>query len=377
MESIQFVLEAPQLTPGKKRARLVTSCDHCRLKKVKCIQIAPTEKCEACANAQVPCRFRDRKRYFAERDRVLSGVNSSEAEASKLQKHAGPTAETDHPPYVVPSQRSRSVIGRKRRHELQSPYSLPASSSRATLLASLSDPQPPHVADTHSSNESATLPETTPSMTPTLTITSLNSAPSTADTSASDRSSHPPPQQESLGPLFDPRSPDRPHANLMAYFIQAFLDNLHSSFPFLYYDVLIQQFLTQTIPPLTGCCIAALSAQYVQIPEVTERGVTAVQDAYCKRAESILSASKDLPSLDTLHGLILFAWTEHRRKRESTFTLYTQMAVSMAWKLGLPETRLTDSTQDEYERRLHQTTWACVTHLSMMANERWFADSFP
>lgn len=44
-----------------------------RLKKIKCLQPSPETKCEACKAAKIPCRFRDRERYFAERSRAIAG----------------------------------------------------------------------------------------------------------------------------------------------------------------------------------------------------------------------------------------------------------------------------------------------------------------
>lgn len=94
-ESFQFIIESPQHTQGhKKRPRLVTSCDnwyaiigsseastyliiHSRLKKIKCLQPSPETKCEACKTARIPCRFRDRERYFAERSRAIAGGTDS------------------------------------------------------------------------------------------------------------------------------------------------------------------------------------------------------------------------------------------------------------------------------------------------------------
>ena len=93
MDDFQFIIESPQHNQGhKKRPRLVTSCDnwyapyihqippyslqYSRLKKIKCLQPSPETKCEACKSAKIPCRFRDRERYFAERSRAIAGPNS-------------------------------------------------------------------------------------------------------------------------------------------------------------------------------------------------------------------------------------------------------------------------------------------------------------
>jgi hypothetical protein len=48
-----------------------------RLKKIKCLQPSPETKCEACKAAKIPCRFKDRERYFAERSRAIAGPNTT------------------------------------------------------------------------------------------------------------------------------------------------------------------------------------------------------------------------------------------------------------------------------------------------------------
>lgn len=46
-----------------------------RLKKIKCLQPHPDSKCDACKAAKIPCKFKDRERYFAERSRAIAGPN--------------------------------------------------------------------------------------------------------------------------------------------------------------------------------------------------------------------------------------------------------------------------------------------------------------
>ena len=48
-----------------------------RLKKIKCLQPSPETKCEACRTAKIPCRFKDRERYFAERSRAIAGNSNT------------------------------------------------------------------------------------------------------------------------------------------------------------------------------------------------------------------------------------------------------------------------------------------------------------
>ncbi|KAK6984691.1 hypothetical protein R3P38DRAFT_2806306 [Favolaschia claudopus] len=65
----------------------ITMADFSRVKKKKCFQPSPktNSKCEACTAAKIRCRFRDRKRYFAERRRGLPGSSAASDVSSPLR----------------------------------------------------------------------------------------------------------------------------------------------------------------------------------------------------------------------------------------------------------------------------------------------------
>ncbi|KAG9123135.1 hypothetical protein FRC07_000189 [Ceratobasidium sp. 392] len=70
--NFRFILEephggAPQKGQQRKRARLVTACDACRIKKIKCIRTPKIQQCEACRVSNGACMYGDRDRYQAER----------------------------------------------------------------------------------------------------------------------------------------------------------------------------------------------------------------------------------------------------------------------------------------------------------------------
>ncbi|KAG8745571.1 hypothetical protein FRC10_007749 [Ceratobasidium sp. 414] len=70
--NFRFILEephggAPQKGQQRKRARLVTACDACRIKKIKCIRTPKVQQCEACRVSNSACLYGDRDRYQAER----------------------------------------------------------------------------------------------------------------------------------------------------------------------------------------------------------------------------------------------------------------------------------------------------------------------
>ncbi|KAK6971536.1 hypothetical protein R3P38DRAFT_3361728, partial [Favolaschia claudopus] len=78
--SFRFIMEFPQYHEMHgKRLRLITSCDQRRVKKKKCFQPSPK------TNSKIRCRFRDRKRYFAERRRGLPGSSAASDVSSPLR----------------------------------------------------------------------------------------------------------------------------------------------------------------------------------------------------------------------------------------------------------------------------------------------------
>ena len=60
-----------------------------RVKKIKCVQQPASGKCEACLTANLPCLYRDREQYFAERTRMLSGAGSALRDASSSASSKG------------------------------------------------------------------------------------------------------------------------------------------------------------------------------------------------------------------------------------------------------------------------------------------------
>jgi len=98
-----------------------------RLKKIKCLQAAPDAKCEACSQAKVSCRFRDRERYFVERSRVMAspsprppcGDHTNCKSVHKLQQQPGAPHDELFMPmdgpafndFMTPSNTSGSYLG--------------------------------------------------------------------------------------------------------------------------------------------------------------------------------------------------------------------------------------------------------------------------
>ncbi|CAL1708094.1 unnamed protein product [Somion occarium] len=371
MDDIRFVLEAPHLVQGqKKRPRLVTSCDNCRLKKVKCIQHTPNVKCEACANAQIPCRFRDRERYFAERSRIMAGSNSDGRRSAQCSRASSswdshtPSPECEITPPIVPCNARVPGIAQPEPYDILQVLGQPSSQMSLSCY-----PQANTSSSSYASDSINSLNGTHWDYGSTSSYLGNTSNAASLSTYGIDFSNPQQSSEPSQTPLFDTRHPDRPHANLMAHFIQAFFDNLSSYFPFLSYENAVERFLNQSLPPMLASCIAALATRYVDIPEITSRGVTNVQAAYCSNAETLLASLVNYPVIDTLHAVILLAWTEYKRSRTSTFCYYAQMALHMAWSLGLSDEMTIQSVQTEYQLNILQSTWACVNQLTATADQ--------
>ncbi|KAI9458592.1 hypothetical protein BJY52DRAFT_412960 [Lactarius psammicola] len=106
MDGLHFVLDAPQLSQTyKKRPRLVASCDSCRLKKMKCVQVKSQPRCQACEAGNTHCQFRNRERYFAEQSRIVIGATAGPSPAHRRRSSSqsiersavGPTrGDSDH-----------------------------------------------------------------------------------------------------------------------------------------------------------------------------------------------------------------------------------------------------------------------------------------
>ncbi|KAI0693010.1 hypothetical protein BC835DRAFT_1355108 [Cytidiella melzeri] len=310
MDDIRFVLEAPQnARTQKKRPRLVTSCDNCRLKKIKCIQSSPSAVCGACSAAHQPCRFRDRERYFAERSRLVS---TSSKTASVETHTTNTTTVSDLPP-------------------------------------------------THHSHPNGPVARTSPKRI--STHHPYHNSPAQSLRLSTQPTESPPPLPPTSSPLFDPRYPSRPRSQLMLPYINAFFDNMSLWFPFLAFDETIKRFLMQDLSVLQANCIAALAVRYVDIPEVNERGAVRAADDYALLAKSLAGpAIAEGPHMDTLHSLILLAWVEYNQHRQVEFSHYGQLAIHMAMTLGLgDENAIQMSGHTEYERRLLKSTrWSVI-----------------
>ncbi|KAF8124920.1 hypothetical protein EV363DRAFT_693043 [Boletus edulis] len=335
MEGFQFIIESPhEAQSQKKRPRLVTSCDNCRLKKIKCLQPTPESQCEACKVAKTHCRFRDRERYFAERSRAIAGPSVTR-----------PADRTGYSTHDTPSRPGSTVP------EFPAPNAPPGSPLPMQRSSSYSPPQPTGYNDGHVRYQSYPLD-------PAKSPGSHNGHRTTQSCSGI--------LYGTL--LFEPGHPPSPQRVWMQQFIQLFISNMGGQCPFLSYDDIYDKFRRQTLPPLLSNCIAALGARFSNIPEVVSRGSQTVAEIYSDMAKEQLSTSLQQPSVETLQATILLAWAEYKSGRGHGFRQYSDLATQTAMAIGLSEeSSLQLSPYDPYQNRL-RITWSSLSQLRLYAS---------
>ncbi|KAK0195675.1 hypothetical protein F5146DRAFT_1109815 [Armillaria mellea] len=333
-DSLQFIIESPQNAQGhKKRPRLVTSCDNCRLKKIKCLQPSPETKCEACKTAKIPCRFRDRERYFAERSRAIAGPSGGQGydERSSDSSLDAFSLSPSHSSSLRPS----GVVR-------------PDGESRGRYPSFSSDPRPSH----HS--PSSSISSYSHSRSNSLGYNYMSSDGSPIYNSSRSQS----PQQNSGAVVLFDSDQQHPHPSLMPNFIGVLFERMGSEFKFFTYGEVAANYGARRLSALLSNSIAALASQYTTVPELTVRGLHNVANAYSEHAKQLLRLMGH-PSLDTLHALILLSWYEMNNSRTSAFRSYYQMAMNMAVDLGLSNPPVSMSVEDQKKK----DTWNAVLRL--------------
>ncbi|KAJ4493897.1 hypothetical protein C8J55DRAFT_416954 [Lentinula edodes] len=357
-DSFQFIIESPQNTQGhKKRPRLVTSCDNCRLKKIKCLQPTPEGKCEACRAAKIQCRFRDRERYFAERSRSIAGPGASSSEQRSTFFDAAdgfPVASTSSSPalssYSIPrsvshSPKANGVVGADDNGSVRySPYA----------------PDPRRSVE-YSHRHSSSMSYNSSARQSPLSYQSMSPSPSNSPMMYHSRSQSNPNSRQV--PLFDSTSPLHPSYSLMTEFILLFFNNLHQEYSFVAYDDVYRDYNQRRMSPPLANCIAAFAVRFSTNPDLTVRGLHNVAETYASNAKTAVNAVSHIPSVDTLHALMLMAWYEYKANRINSFRDYAQLSTRMSTQLGYA----TASSGHEGERRTQ--TMKALYHLQLVASQ--------
>ncbi|KAI0329223.1 hypothetical protein GY45DRAFT_1337637 [Cubamyces sp. BRFM 1775] len=343
MSSIEFVIEAPQSSQqNKKRPRLVTSCDHCRVKKIKCIQQPSAGACEACSAANLPCLYRDREQYFAERARTLSGLPSAVCDASSAEQTgvqlsvintAAPSGSHGMPKVDAPTPLSPSRASNLGYYPYVDMGALDFGPFQ-DLLGSFG---------AHGTRSSLEDPLRSLAWCP----------PRNSATGFGLPVSPPTPPSPLLPPvstgLFDPIEPVQPHPKLMMDFIHIFFENLGTIYTFLCPAAICQDFLNHRLSPLLANALAAGAADYSTVPEIHHIGAANVTDVYCQMAKYLIPPGGPQPSLENLHALMVLAWLEYKRGQHLVFEAYARTSIRLAADLDITPSdlpRLTQSIDD-------------------------------
>ncbi|KAI0779749.1 hypothetical protein C8Q74DRAFT_1197418 [Fomes fomentarius] len=367
MADIEFVIEAPQVTrTSKKRPRLVTSCDHCRVKKIKCVQRPASAKCEACLSANLPCLYRDREQYFAERTRMLSGASSALRDASA---HAQGRAQLSAINASTPSP-SRGPTPPKSSNSSGSTSTTPDRSNSPWLQSYFGTPLSTAGGHSHPSCHTGySLEKVYPTWDRPAESLSWTPCPSPDMHADLDTGmmgiSQSLPQFSPLFGLFDAADSTQPHPNLMMNFIQVFFDKLGPTYPFLSSAIIVERFLSRRLPALLANAIAASAARLSALVEIAQIGPANVADVYCQMAKSLVPPDGTAVTVDTLHAVMLLAWAEQKRGRHTMFSAYARTATRLAAELGISDDALAQLTRvsDPHGACILGATWQGVQML--------------
>ncbi|KAF5321731.1 hypothetical protein D9619_001725 [Psilocybe cf. subviscida] len=364
-DALQFILETPQNHVGtKKRPRLVTSCDNCRLKKIKCNQSAPEAKCEACKASRISCRFRDRERYFAERSRAIAGPNSG-VYATELKQQPQDASPPLAAAYTISSGSSSPSAPRS---SSDSPRASGMVSAEADMSSRYQAPYSPNPRMGGSHHAQSSSISSFDSMRSNSNVPynayapqSLNQ-PNYSPTNGRHINSYSQVTNARLLAYFDHEDGQRPRRDLMPHFIQVFFEQHPGEFPFLTHQETIADFYNNRLTPILANAIAAMAVQHTNLGELSARDLLNLAESYTEAARTAYTAIAQIPSIETLHGLMLISWFEQQRGRSTAFQTYYSVSAKMAQDLGLQD-HSTLELYNDYEKSRRRTTWAGVLQL--------------
>ncbi|EJD05671.1 uncharacterized protein FOMMEDRAFT_145122 [Fomitiporia mediterranea MF3/22] len=323
MSDIQFIIEKPEKPARrvKKRSRLITSCDACRLKKIKC---RPKDhgggRCEACEASDSACVFEERDRI-----RRLRGIANFTVAPTWYARDTEPSILAQAGP-------SFTAVETKERS------STPSSSSAATGSSAL-----PKKAE------------------------QKRSATNTVGATPSSGEHRPGPDKYSnVFSFFDPQRQGYPDPRLLPHFVDLFLIYAGSLFPFFDPDTTTRAAREGTLSPLIANCLSAYAARFSD-------NIRHFPGKRHLSGDSFLDAAKCLllgpvpDKLERLHALILIAWSENGAGRPNNFFTYSQMAFSLAVELGLDSEERICSDSSEVARDRYRLTFWSVSWLIIIA----------
>ncbi|TFK25560.1 hypothetical protein FA15DRAFT_755787 [Coprinopsis marcescibilis] len=364
-DTFQFIIESPQHTTGhKKRPRLVTSCDNCRLKKIKCLQPTPEAKCEACKAAKIPCRFKDRERYFAERSRAIAGPSVTAAYNTDHRHDSGHGLDA----FSVPSgSSSPSLTNSNPRSNSHSPKASGLVSPESEPNGRYPYSSDPRRADGYSRHSAHSSISSFHSRNNSYGYNNYVGSPSPVLQQPHNQRLPSQPDYRQVN-LFDPERSQYPHHTLMPHFIQLFFEQHGPEYTFITYDQVIHDFWENRLSPVVANCIASMACKYSNIPELAVRGLHTVAETYAEIAKNLVASQMHMPSMDTLHAVMLICWIEYKHSKFTSFRQFCSKAISMAQDLGLSDNDRMGHASDSEQRR-RQATWTGILQLHLTASQ--------
>ena len=250
-----------------------------RVKKIKCVQQPLTGKCEACVSSNVPCHYRDREQYFAERTRLLSGDSGvlrdasanahNVAHLSTIDAHTLSSSRGSSPSYSSRSRSSNAPDTPSSSYSSPFPHNVDISNLGSdpflTFAAGFNIQQSLLTSCVHVPLRSLRLVLIEAcrdgfSMQPLSWSPLPSSASHTPNLSGSDLVAPRRDQATRTSPflgLFDEIDHQQPHPHLMMAFLHVFFQKLGPTFPFLLLESVYERFLHRRLSPLLANAIAA------------------------------------------------------------------------------------------------------------------------
>lgn len=258
------------------------SRSYSRGRKVRCVAPKPDaldERCEACAEVNIRCQYKDKERYWAEK-RSTSAAGRLRPDSPAAHSVAGTSRRgsvAEAPSHLGRSEYTPSGLvaaaypeveryGHPRRRHRAAPYTHASVFSPTTASSSSSGGSGwPSGGSGRSGPWSAA---TTPSSAtwPTAHVVATagthgSSAPSYGMAALSNSGgSSPAGQTDRLHPLFDVQSAAYPHAALMPAYLYVFFQTYGRAYTFLNYEESVQKHLSSKLSPLLANVMAAMAA---------------------------------------------------------------------------------------------------------------------
>ncbi|KAG8906055.1 hypothetical protein FRB99_007712 [Tulasnella sp. 403] len=413
--TFRFILEEPNTGSSKgqnnrKRARLVTACDNCRVKKIKCIRTSQLDSeapCEACKLGNTDCSYSDRDRYQNERGlsfastvppitptprtpvtedpsrkRKASSVSSPDDRIETSEKRRNSNADL-----IPPRQPTPSSINSYTKVLPPLITNLPPEPSPDPGLKRITVPFFRYFGPTANTpgyrrvkvrtltlNEAGSPGSSSPdSMLPATEGEGSHNInypyrqrvhpdghPFPFNTEATTTTNSPP--SSNTSGWFDAQRPRYPSSKYLPHLAELFFDHLACHFPFLDREEVMEAVGNGTLPAVLANCIASLACRFSDCPDLIKGGKRSVAgEAFTDMSKLLIVHKLSWPSVEVVQALVLTAWAEFGSGRDSGLWMYSRMAVAMAMDLGLQfESTVQLATTETAKENIRLTWWSVL-----------------